>query len=79
MPVSVSNTSHDQKSHVAPHVNHLDVKNAMMPFTVPSASCNMLLPKVSHDQGCHVVPHFDCLGLTNAMVPFMMPIGITSC
>ena len=29
---------HDQKSHIVPHFNHLDVRDAMMPLMVPSGS-----------------------------------------
>ena len=32
-----STASHNQKSHVAPHFDHLDLMNAMVLFTMPSA------------------------------------------
>ena len=57
IPVSVA--SHDQISHVAPHFNHLDVRNAVVPL-------------ISHDQRCHVATYFNCLNLRNAIVPSML-------
>ena len=33
--------SHDQKSHVAPHFDHLDLGNAMLPLTMSLASCDV--------------------------------------
>ena len=31
--------SHDEKSHVAPHFNHLEPRNAMVPLTTLFSSC----------------------------------------
>ena len=31
--------SHDEKSHIAPHFNHLGLRNVMLPLMIPSASC----------------------------------------
>ena len=33
--------SHDQKSHVAPHFSCLNLRNAVVPFTMPSTSCDI--------------------------------------
>ena len=30
--------SHDERSHVASHIDHLDLWNSMAPFTIPLAS-----------------------------------------
>ena len=30
--------SHDQKGHLLPHFDHLDIRNSVMPLTMPSAS-----------------------------------------
>ena len=51
--------SHDQKCHVAPHSDCLDLRNAVV---------SLLMPMASHDQESHVVPHFD---LSNTIVPLM--------
>ena len=40
MPMPVPVVSHDQKGHVAPHSNHLDLWNVMMPLMMPSESCD---------------------------------------
>ena len=60
--------SHDQYSHVAPHFDCLDLRNAVVPLMMP-----MLVPMASHGQKSHVVPHFDYLDLRNAIVPLTMP------
>ena len=36
----MSIVSHDQKSHLAPHINHLDLRNSMVPLMMPLASCD---------------------------------------
>ena len=39
MPAPV--VSHDQtKSYIAPHFNHLNLRNTIVPLTTPSVSCN---------------------------------------
>ena len=58
--MSLSVDSHDHRSHVAPHFDHLYLR-----YTVVSMA--------SHAQKSHRAPHFDCLDLINAMVPLMMP------
>ena len=75
MPVQVPDASHEL-NHVAPHINHLDQRNAVVPFTMLSASCDadtgangITWPK------CHVAPHFDHLYLRKGMVPLLMPLA----
>ena len=58
--------SHEEKSHVAPHFDHLDLRNSMVPLKMLSAS---------HDIGTiangvtletsYVTPYFDCFQLRN--------------
>ena len=68
--------SHDPKSHIASHFNHLDIWNLMDPLTVLSASCDAnALPMVSDDQTCHVALHFDHYKLWNAMLSLMTPLA----
>ena len=64
---------HDQKSHVAPHFNYLNLRNRMVPLIMPSASCDahasangITWPKSL------VALQFHHLGLRNAMVWLMM-------
>ena len=40
MPVLAPMVSHDPKSYVEPHFNHLDLRNAVVPLTMPSVSCD---------------------------------------
>ena len=37
MPMPMQMVSHNQKSHVAPHFNCLDLMSAVLPLTVPLA------------------------------------------
>ena len=39
MPVEM--VSHDQKSHVSPYVNNLDLMNVMVSFMMLSAACDV--------------------------------------
>ena len=64
-------------SHVAPHLNHLNLMNAVVPLMrAPcdinaGARCHVtqtLETLVSHEQKV-MSPCFSCLDLTNAMVP----------
>ena len=64
--------SHDQKGHVASHSNHLNVRNAVVLLTMPSALCDanagnngVTSPK------SHVTPHLDCHNVRNAVAPLM--------
>ena len=50
--------SHEQKSYVAHHFKHLDLRNVMVPLMVPSASCDA---NASDN-------HFDHLGQRKAMM-----------
>ena len=63
MPVSMA--SHDKKSHVAPHFDYLDIRDALVPL-MP-----MLVPMASHDQEIHAAYHFSCFYLRKTM-SFMM-------
>ena len=43
--------SHDQKGHVAPHFDCLELRNSVIPFMMPLASCDTDSgPVASHDQ-----------------------------
>ena len=72
-PTPVPVASHDQKSHVAPHSDHLELTNAVVPLTLPSAShdTNATIKFILWGKS-HVTPLFDYLGLTNAVVSLMM-------
>ena len=68
---------HYQKSHVAPHFSHLDLTNAMVPLTMPSAlhvACvnanGITLPN------SHAIPYFNHFEIRNGMVPLMMPSAL---
>ena len=55
--------SHDQKSHVAPHYSHLDLRNAMVPLTMLSTAHDANTVSVaSHDQ--KIMLHFISIALT---------------
>ena len=49
----------DQKSHVAPHFDHLELRNAMVPL--------MMTAMALHDHKNFVALHFSCLNLRNRM------------
>ena len=42
MSMSMAVVSPDQTSHVVPHFDYLDVRNAVVPLTVPVASCDAI-------------------------------------
>ena len=54
-------------SHVAPHFDHLDARNAMVPLVIlcstNASSCVITWPK------SHLEPHFEYLDLRNVIVP----------
>ena len=64
---------HDQKCYIALHFNCLNLRKAVVPLTMPSASCdarasvnNVTWAKT------HVAPYFDNLDLRNALVWLMI-------
>ena len=69
---------YDQKSHITPHYNCLDLRDTMVLFVVSSASYDTntantnATPMMSHDQKVMLLPHFDWLYLQNAKKPLMM-------
>ena len=80
--------SYGQKCHIGLQIDHLDLRNVMVPLVIFAAShdtdtndngitCHqwnylMLMPMPSHDQNLHIASHFCCLNLRNAMVPLIM-------
>ena len=61
--------SHNTKSHVIPHIDQLDIRNAMVPLMILMMSCyagagtnGITWPK------SHFAPHFNCLDLRNSVV-----------
>ena len=68
--------SQDEKSHLAPNFNHLDLMIAMMALmtTMASFDASSSANGITWPE-CHVVPHFDHLHLRNAVVPLMMPFA----
>ena len=72
MLTPVPMASHEQKSYVMPHFNHLDLRNAMVPLTIISALCDASASSngITWPKN-HVAPHLNYLDLTNIMVPLM--------
>ena len=67
--------SHNQKSNVAPHFDYLDLRNAMVLFSILlDHVMPMLVPMVSHDLYSHIAHYFDILDLRYAVVPFTKPL-----
>ena len=55
------------KDHVAPHLEHLDLNNVVVPLIMPSTLGNTeTSAMVSHDQKFMSHTYFDHLGLMNA-------------
>ena len=53
--------SHDQKSHVAPNFNHLDLRNVMVSLTTLLASHDSKTSASGvNDQKSYFEPHFKC-------------------
>ena len=52
-----------EKSYFAPHSNCLDLRNAIVPLIIQSAS---------HDQRSYIAPHFNHFDLRKAMVPLVI-------
>ena len=67
--IPMPNASHNQKSHVAPHFNHLDLMNAAV--LLASQDTDMGANCV-HDENYAVALHSDHLDLRNAMVPLVI-------
>ena len=68
------NTSHDQKCHVIPYIDGLDVSNAVVWFTMLPASCDADsgASGITWPKG-HVVPNIDHLHVRNTLLTVMMP------
>ena len=61
------------KSYVAPHLNCIDLRNAVVLLMMLPASCDTdAMPMVSDDQKCHIALHFDYLSETMAFFPLVM-------
>ena len=74
MPTLVPVKWYDQISHVLPHFNLLDLRNAMVPLTVPSASqVAYLNPNGSTRPKGHATPHIHHFGIGKWMVLLMIP------
>ena len=69
-------TSHDQKFHVGPHFNHLDLKSARIPLMISLTLDDTHTSDIglSYQKG-DIVPSFNNLNLPNAMTPLMMPLA----
>ena len=66
------------KSNVAPHFDHLDLKNSVVPFMIPLASCDADTNASGVTwQKSRVAPHFGHLGLRNSMAS--LTVQPTSC
>ena len=63
--------SHDQKDHITPDFDHLDIRSVVVPFRMPLASGDAKLNDVTWWK-YHVSSHFNCSDLRNAVVPVMM-------
>ena len=65
---------HDQKSHVAPHFNHVDFRFMMVSLTMSSAShATNANANGSTRPESHAAPHFNNFDIRNGMVQLMMP------
>ena len=64
---------HRTKSHVAPHIEHLDLRNAMVPLMTLSASCDTDAANHITWQKGHVASQYVCLELANAILPLTLP------
>ena len=62
---------HDQKGHIAPNFNFLNLGNAMVPLMMLA-----LAQMASHHQESHVVPHFNYLDLRDAIMALMMLLAL---
>ena len=73
MPTPVQMASHDKKCNVPPYYDHLDLINAMMPFTKPlvSSDANTSNSGITSEKG-QVALHFDVFQLTNVVMPMTM-------
>ena len=77
--------SHDQKSHIAPHFNHLHLRNLLVKLKTLFAPCDINTSDSGViDQKRHATLHFNHLELLNTVVLLMMlsvscdtSIGIT--
>ena len=100
VPMTVPLASHDDitiandvtwpKSHTALHLDHLDLRNEIVPLTLSSACHDadsngitrhqwhhvMLIPMASRDQKCYVVPHFSFVNQRNTVMPLMVLLAL---
>ena len=79
MPLkSVLTASHDPKSHVSPHLDWLDLRNAVVPLMMLLAAhdTNASLNGITWPE-CHVAPHFNCFGLRNTVA--ILTMTVVSC
>ena len=87
IPGLASVVSQDERRYVAPHFDHLDLRNALVPLPVltqrwchhmTETPMTMALFASNIDvisitwQKCHVVVHLNCLNIWNTMVPLVM-------
>ena len=74
MLVLASMVTHVQKSHVAPHFDPLDLRNAILLLIILWA---LRYPCAKGITGpiSHFASQFNCLPLRNAMVPLMTPLA----
>ena len=59
------------KSHAAPHFNHFDIRNGMMPLMTPSVSCDTSVNGLTWPS----CTSFNCLDLRNKMMSFSMSLA----
>ena len=76
IPMPTAVVSHDQKNHIAPHLNCLDIENTLVPLTTLLAPCVTSTGGYGvTDQESHVAPHFDCHWSMNTMVQLVTPLA----
>ena len=71
MPILMPMASHDQKSHVALHFDHLDLRNAMVLLTMLSTSHDAdIIAVESYDQSVPPIPFTGTLGHEHFSIVF---------
>ena len=70
-----ANVITDQKSHMSPHFDHLDLRKTMVPLMTVSHDADAFTSGITWTKS-HVAPHFDYQDFRNAVVPLMIPSGI---
>ena len=61
--------SHNQRSHVTPYFNCLELRNTLVSLVMPLALHDASSSGVTLPKNSNFAPHFDHLGLKNTMVP----------